>query len=129
MNKDGLTQLSWDYSCLIDEFCFNHGQAGRFYGKPYKRGAYVPAIYVGSNDDAARTIGLMAKRNVQDVKNAIEILMQKWQSFNDSDLFVIGRMILRNANRNSKECAELLLKPHVIRVYNRLGENHLLRSR
>lgn len=24
--------------------------------------------------------------------------MQKWQSFNDSDLFVIGRMILRNAN-------------------------------
>lgn len=128
MNKDGLTQLSWDYSCLIDEFCFNHGQAGRFYGKPYKRGAYVPAIYVGSNDDAARTIGLMAKRNVQDVKNAIEILMQKWQSFNDSDLFVIGRMILRNANRNSKECAELLLKPHVIRVYNRLGENHLLRG-
>lgn len=105
MNKGGLTQLSWDYSCLIDEFCFNHGQVGRFYGKPYERGAYVPAFYVGSNIDAAKTIGLMVKRNAQDVKNAIDILMQKWQSFTDSDLFVIGRMILRNANRNSEECA------------------------
>lgn len=128
MNKGGLTQLSWDYSCLIDEFCFNHGQVGRFYGKPYERGAYVPAFYVGSNNDAAKTIGLMVKRNAQDVKNAIDILMQKWQSFTDSDLFVIGRMILRNANRNSEECAELLLKPHVIRVFNRVGENHLLRG-
>lgn len=128
INKGGLTQLSWDYSCLIDEFCFNHGQAGRFYGKPYERGAYVPAVYVGSNNDAAKTIGLMVKRNAQDVKNAIDILMQKWQSFTDSDLFVIGRMILRNANRNSKECTELLFKPHVIKVFNRVGENHLLRG-
>lgn len=128
MNKDGLTQLSWDYSCLIDEFCFNRGQAGRFYGKPYERGVYVPSIYVASNNDAAKTIDLMAKRNAQDVKTAIDILMQKWQSFTDSDLFVIGRMILRNANRNNKECTELLFKPHVIKVFNRVGENHLLRG-
>ncbi len=128
MNKGGLTQLSWDYSCLIDEFCFNHGQAGRFYGKPYERGAYVPAVYVGSNIDAAKTIGLMVKRNAQDVNNALDILMQKWQSFTDSDLFVIGRMLLRNANRNSKECTELLLRPHVIKVFNRVSGNHLLRG-
>lgn len=128
MNKDGLAQLSWDYSCLINEFCFNHGQAGKFYGRPYDRGAYVPASYVGSNDDAANTIGLLVKHDAQDNKNAIDILMLKWRSFTDNDLFVIGRMILRNANSDVEESKELLLKPHVIRIYNRQGENHLLRG-
>lgn len=128
MNKGGLTQLSWDYSCLIDVFCFNHGQAGKFYGKPYERGAYELSRYVGSNNDAAKTIGLLLKHNDQDNKNAIDILVSKWQSFTDSDLFVIGRMILKNASGNSKECIELLMKPHVIRVNNRAGENHLLRG-
>ncbi len=128
MNKDGLTQLSWDYSCLINEFCFNHGQTGKFYGKPYEKSAYVMTRYVSPNNDAAKTIRFLTKHNDQTEKIAIDILKLKWLSFTDNDLFVIGRLILKNANRNSGECAELLLKVHLIRVYNRVGVNHLLRG-
>lgn len=128
MNQGGLTQLSWDYSCLVDEFCFNHGQMGRFYGKTYDRGAYVLATYIGSNNNAVQTIRLLVSHKDQDEINAINLLKLKWQTFTDNDLFVIGRLLLRNANKNNKGSFELLSKPHAIKVYSRQGVNHLLRG-
>lgn len=124
----GRQQLSWDYSCLVGSFRFNHGQLDPFYGKPYARDAYLNDNYQSSNPDANQVIGLMMSGNAADRDSAIQVLRKEWRNFSADDMFVIGQRVLDGANKGDDACSGLIANVQTMRLFGGQSVNNLLQG-
>lgn len=100
-------QLSWEHSCLVDDFCFNYGQTKPYYEFPYSLNALEDQNYIGSPDTEAQgIIDLFKSYNVYKQEAALQKFHKYHKSLTNNDKFVIGRNILQAAAGNCFKCID-----------------------
>lgn len=94
MFASGRRQYSWDYSCLLDDFCFNHGQLNRHYGNTYSFMAFSPttiALTDALKSSFVQDINSSVEKNID---HAMSMLVAHKKDFKKEELFVMGRYML-----------------------------------
>lgn len=85
-------QLPWDHSCLVDDFCFNHGQLN-----PHYKGRYSIETYnIASHNDFQKSdewklaTGLYENRDLETVNKIITIV----STFDQDNQFLFGKFLI-----------------------------------
>lgn len=94
MFASGRRQYSWDYSCLLDDFSFNHGQLNRHYGSTYCFMAFSPtaiALTDALKSSFVQDINSSAEKKID---HAMSMLIAHKKDFKKEDLFIMGRYML-----------------------------------
>lgn len=94
MFASGRKQYSWDYSCLLDDFSFNHGQLNRHYGSTYCFMAFSPtaiALTDALKSSFVQDINSSAEKKID---HAMSMLIAHKKDFKKEDLFIMGRYML-----------------------------------
>lgn len=124
----GYDQYPWEHTCLLDRFCFNHGQLSKYYDAPYEKEAYVRSG-IESNPDAAGgeiVFRLMAD-SAYDHSKAILSLFDDKDQLDDTRRFLIGRLIYASAVNGDETCLKFL-NASMVRRFQTGDKNHLLRG-
>lgn len=87
-------QYSWDYSCLLDDFCFNHGQLNRHYGSSYSFMAFSPATIELADAIKSNFVQDINSRIEKKIDQAMSMLISHKKDLKKEDLFVMGRYML-----------------------------------
>ena len=87
-------QYSWEHSCLIDSFCFNHGQLHPHYGSPYSAQAYAMEGFATPNKLADAVISGLQAQTDDRIDGALGLLYAHKGEFSPDELFVMGRCLL-----------------------------------
>lgn len=98
MFTTGRRQYSWDYSCLVDDFCFNHGQLNRHYGSTYSFLAFSSTVYALSNEIIRNFIAGIKSENERKIDSAMKMLASHKQILKLEELFMLGRYMLHACN-------------------------------
>lgn len=94
MLASGRRQYSLDHSCLVDDFCFNHGQLNRHYGGSYSLMAFTPtmiALTDALKSSFVQDINSSVEKNID---HAMSMLVAHKKDFKKEELFVMGRYML-----------------------------------
>lgn len=98
MLASGRKQYSWDYSCLVDDFSFNHGQLNRHYGSTYSLLAFSkPVVSLADSWMDAFEQGIKNKSE-EKIDYAMNVLVAHKSEFKPEQLFVMGRHMLHACN-------------------------------
>lgn len=130
LNPQGLRQLSWDCSCLIDDFSFNYGQLNEYYDKPYSEGAYKYGNgFVPPSEQMALVLAeLKGKGDGSGIKAKLATCSINKAEIDDDTKFVIGRLIGEKAASGNLVCRRILNDNSFFNLYNEGDINHLLRG-
>lgn len=116
------SHLPWEHSCLVDEFCFNHGQLFAHYGSVYFPDGYNYGLrddrVVKCNDLATTLLSNLNSPRFADICNSIKELRC-------TDQFIIGRMIMGRVLMNIDD-NNLVLSSRFIDNFNVDNGNHIL---
>lgn len=126
LKSEGGDQLPWEHSCLIDDFCFNHGQLSEYYEALYREDSFKYEGYKGDTEIGTEIITLLCQENETAKVDAINKITTGWKDMSKDDLFVAGRMICYQAACGSKRCMEFLTDTTHQRLFNNNDNNHLL---
>jgi len=118
IQNKGIDQLTWENSCLVDDFCFNHGQTDRHYDSIYDKSCFTSDI--GDRDEVlVRTLRMNSKDNLigklSDLKKTLDINV----------IFGAGKAIAGLMKQHEIDASDIL-------KYNKIGlftgnyQNHLL---
>lgn len=127
LNK-GIDQLTWEHSCLVDNFSFNHGQTNPYYDAPYKEDSFQYGMMAINSDDENSIISLLKSGNDTLCDKSIRLLTAKRDTLDDDSLFVAGRLLCHNAANGFYSCLNYLDKPNIVRLISRNEINHFLRG-
>lgn len=94
MLASGRRQYSLDHSCLVDDFCFNHGQLNRHYGGSYNLMAFTSTMTALTDALKSNFIQNINSRNEKNIDQAMSMLIAHKKDFKKEDLFVMGRHML-----------------------------------
>ncbi len=94
MLASGRRQYSLDHSCLVDDFCFNHGQLNRHYGGSYSLMAFTSTMIALTDALKSNFIQNINSRNEKNIDQAMSMLIAHKKDFKKEDLFVMGRHML-----------------------------------
>lgn len=126
LKSEGYDQLPWEHSCLINDFCFNHGQLSKYYEALYREDAFKYEIYNADTKIGAEIIALLWQDKETANFDAIKMIATGWKDMSKDDLFVTGRMICNLTACGSKRCMEFLKNTSRQRLFNNNEDNHLL---
>lgn len=114
-------QLPWENSCLVDNFCFNHGQLSAYYGRPYTADCYVYRNYTSSNVNYLFLSGMLQNKRV-----LIGTFVTLRTSLSKEEKFVVGRLVVSLLDGNPEQYKKIL-SYGILKYYTEhYGENHLL---
>lgn len=122
----GLRQMPWDYSCLVDDFCFNHGQLSKYYEASYRENSFKYESYTADTVIGTDALSLLLQDKETANAEAIKMIASGWREMSKDDLFVAGRLICNQAAYGSKSCMEFLSDTSRQRLFNNTENNHLL---
>lgn len=122
----GLRQMPWDYSCLVDDFCFNHGQLSKYYDAQYREDSFKYENYTADTTIGTDALSLLLQDKDTANAEAIKMIASGWREMSKDDLFVAGRLICNQAACGSKSCLEFLSDTSRQRLFNGSENNHLL---
>lgn len=126
LKSDGYDQLPWEHSCLINDFCFNHGQLSKYYDTQYREGSFKYESYTADTVIGTNALSLLLQDKETANADAIKMIASGWKEMSKDDLFVAGRLICNQAACGSKSCIELLSDTSRQRLFNNSENNHLL---
>lgn len=117
------TKLPWEHSCLVDEFCFNHGQLDSHYESLYYPGGYNYNLNNTNISDIMRK-----SRMITDTyKNTrTPYLISPLEDMTPQDQFVIGRGIMSNVLAGIAKPDDILANSFLKSFETADEENHLL---
>lgn len=118
-------QLPWDYSCLVNTFCFNYGQNNRYFDKSYSQYAYEDEYYVSKIEKVNEIISKFKSYNYDTQVLGLHELQSNFKFMQKDDLFVLGRNILQAADGNCWEC-QREISVQALRKYTISGSNDVL---
>lgn len=95
MFANGRNQYSWDYSCLTDDYCFNHGQLNRHYGGKYDVTTYSLAKSYFTPIGCSSFIDNVTSGDSKRIDMAMHQLVANKNKYDKNELFVMGRAMLR----------------------------------
>lgn len=90
----GYRQYSWDYSCLVDDFSFNHGQLNRHYDSAYCLLAFSPIRYALSDVVTIEFIKEISSGNEGKINHTMNNLVSQKTLLKPEELFKLGRVML-----------------------------------
>lgn len=122
----GLRQMPWDYSCLVDNYSFNHGQLSKYYDAIYREDSFKYVNYVADSEGGTDAISYLWQDKETANEEAIKKISSGWKGMSKDDLFVAGRMICNQAACGSKSCMAFLADTSRQRLFNNNESNHLL---
>lgn len=111
-------QLPWENSCLVDDFCFNHGQTERHYDSVYDKSCFTSAI-------VDRDVCLVKSLMMNGKENLLGKLATLKKTLTPPAIFGIGRVIAGLVKQKEIEAVEVL-KYNKIGLFTENGTNHLL---
>lgn len=118
IQENGIDQLPWENSCLVDNFCFNHGQIERHYDSIYAKSCFTSAA---GDRDACLVKSLMMNGK----ENLLGKLATLKKALTPPAIFGIGRAIAGLVKQKEIEAVEVL-KYNKIGLFTENGKNHLL---
>lgn len=95
MFANGRNQYSWDYSCLTDDYCFNHGQKNRHYGGKYDVTTYSLAKSYFTPIGCSSFIDKVTSGDNSRIDMAMNQLVANKNKYDKNELFVMGRAMLQ----------------------------------
>lgn len=119
------SQLPWDYSCLVNDFCFNYGQTDPYFNLPYSQNAYEDHKYISENEFANEAITEFKSLNYNRQKQALVIVHKHFKELSKDDLFVIGRNILQSAGA-CFDCQREISVQGLVKYNTANGDNDVL---
>lgn len=122
----GLRQMPWDYSCLVDNFSFNHGQLSKYYDATYREDSFKYVNYVADSEAGTNVISYLGQDKETANEEAIKLIASSWKELSKDDLFVAGRLICNQAAYGSMNCMAFLTDTNRQRLFNNNESNHLL---
>ena len=111
-------QLPWENSCLVEDFCFNHGQTERHFDSIYDKSSFTSAV--GDRDEC-----LVGSLMMNGKENLLGKLATLKKTLTPPAIFGIGRAIAGLVKQKEIEAVEVL-KYNKIGLFNENGTNHLL---
>ena len=126
LKSEGCEQLPWEHSCLINDFCFNHGQLSKYYEALYREDSFKYVGYKADTEIGLEMISLLCQNKETANFDAIKMIATDWKEMSKDDLFVAGRMICNQAACGSKSCMDYLTNTTLQRLFNNNENNHLL---
>ena len=126
VHKKDDDQLPWEYSCLTEEFYFNHGQLSKYYDATYREESFKYVNYVADSKVGIDVISFLGQDVETTTEQAIEIIASDWKEMSKDDLFVAGRLICNKAAYGSNSCIAFLADTSRQRLFNKNESNHLL---
>lgn len=122
----GLRQMPWDYSCLVDNYSFNHGQLSKYYDATYREDSFKYINYVADSEVGTDVIFYLGQDKETANEEALKMIASSWKELSKDDLFVAGRLICNQAAYDSKSCMAFLADTSRQRLFNNNENNHLL---
>lgn len=126
LKSEGYDQLPWEHSCLINDFCFNHGQLSKYYEAPYREDSFKYESYTADTIIGTDALSLLLQDKETANAEAIKMIASGWREMSKDDLFVAGRLICNQAACGSKSCMDFLTDTSHQRLFNNSENNHLL---
>lgn len=126
VKKDGYDQLPWEHSCLVNDFCFNHGQLNKYYGAAYREDSFKYEKYTADTAIGAEVISFLWQDKETANSEAVKMVASGWKEMSKDDLFVVGRLLCNQAACGSKSCIAFLADTNRQRLFNNNENNHLL---
>ncbi len=93
------SQLPWDHSCLVDEFCFNHGQLNPHYFGPYSNEVYNLSQL--GMDPNSRVITLLHTLSQSLDKSVANDILSTLPEITYEDQFVLGKLLIDKCAENN----------------------------
>ena len=122
----GLIQMPWDYSCLVDNYSFNHGQLSKYYDVTYREDSFKYIKYSADSESGTDLISYLWQDKETANEEALKMIASSWKEMSKDDLFVAGRMVCNQAACGSKSCMAFLADTNRQRLFNNKESNHLL---
>lgn len=122
----GLRQMPWDYSCLVDNYSFNHGQLSKYYDATYREDSFKYINYSADSESGTDLISYLWQDKETANEEALKMIASSWKEMSKDDLFVAGRMVCNQAACGSKSCMAFLADTNRQRLFNNKESNHLL---
>lgn len=122
----GLRQMPWDYSCLVDNYSFNHGQLSKYYDVTYREDSFKYIKYSADSESGTDLISYLWQDKETANEEALKMIASSWKEMSKDDLFVAGRMVCNQAVCGSKSCMAFLADTNRQRLFNNKESNHLL---
>lgn len=122
----GLRQMPWDYSCLVDNYSFNHGQLSKYYDATYREDSFKYIKYSADSESGTDLISYLWQDKETANEEALKMIASSWKEMSKDDLFVAGRMVCNQAACGSKSCMAFLADTNRQRLFNNKESNHLL---
>ena len=122
----GLRQMPWDYSCLVNNYSFNHGQLSKYYDATYREDSFKYVNYVADSEGGTDAISYLWQDKETANEEALKMIASSWKEMSKDDLFVAGRLICNHAASGSKNCMAFLTDTSRQRLFNNNESNHLL---
>lgn len=122
----GLRQMPWDYSCLVDNNSFNHGQLSKYYDVTYREDSFKYIKYSADSESGTDLISYLWQDKETANEEALKMIASSWKEMSKDDLFVAGRMVCNQAACGSKSCMAFLADTNRQRLFNNKESNHLL---
>lgn len=120
--RDRTSQLSWEHSCLVDEFCFNHGQLQPHYTGPYALQCYsykeFNSYYEFSLGDLHQVI-----QNFH-TDQSRELLIKTLPTLSPDNQFVAGKLLIEECLHQSEFIH--LLSSRFLERFSDGNENHVI---
>lgn len=98
MLASGHKQYSWDYSCLVNDFCFNHGQLSRHYGSTYSFLTFSRVKYTLKDVICKDFVIGIQSENENKIDRAMRNLVSQKNVLKPEDMFKLGRCMLHASN-------------------------------
>lgn len=124
----GYSHYPWEHTCLLDKFCFNHGQMSKYYGLPYSENAYKRCKYMADPQSLDADIIDKLSSDEDEQKLALNLLIAEHKNLTSTQIFHIGRLIYNKAVNGSGVCIDFLRKITTIHSLKDGNQNHLLRG-
>ncbi len=129
IKNDGRHQYPWEHTCLIDRFCFNHGQLSKYYNQPYCKEAFIRSKYPTATDTIPDIIIQdLTSGNSEGQNRAFLTLFANKQLLSETQKFVIGRYIYVSAAIGNNPSIDFLSSTSNLLRFQSDKNNHLLRG-
>lgn len=93
------SQLPWDHSCLVDEFCFNHGQLNPHYRGPYSIEVYNFKQIEADLDGRLTTLLCTITQNPD--KSIVTEIYSTLSEITEDAQFVLGKLLIDKCADNN----------------------------
>lgn len=127
IQEKGIDQLTWENSCLVDDFCFNYGQNNKYHNAPYSEEAFCYSMFTPKNDYEKNIIGLITAEP-EDYSSFKRDFITLYLNTDRNTQFIVGRMICNKIVEGNKTLDKLIADISLLRLLGEKTEWNIIKG-